>query len=351
MACRLLRNSPSVASRTGTPPAVSVLLPARNAEATLTPALRSVQRQTYADFECVLIDDGSSDATAAIAREFAASDPRFRLLQRPAAGLVASLNAGAAECRGRFIARMDADDLMHRERLAAQVRALEEDTALALVGTHVRLFPRTQLGTGMREYEIWLNQQQNTADLRADLFIESPLAHPTWMMRREVLARFPYRELPWTEDYDLLLRLVEAGEKIGVVPRRLLCWREHPGRLTHAAGNLRIEAFMEARAHFLARKFLLDHETYVLWGYGDTGRALRRALLPLGKTPSEIIEVHPGRIGQTIHGAKVIAPEELTAPAGRRLLASVARAGPRALVREALATAGWREGADFRCTA
>ena len=343
--------SAAVESTTKTRPVVSILLPARNAAATLEAALRSVRRQTLHDFECLLVDDGSIDETAAIARAYAAQDTRFRLISRPPAGLVASLQAGARECRGKYVARMDSDDLMHRERLAAQVEALDTDASLALVGTHVRLFPRASLGPGMREYESWLNSRQTPDDIRSDRFIESPLAHPSWMMRREILERFPYRELPWTEDYDLLLRLAESGEKLGVVPRRLMSWREHPGRQTHAAANLRIEAFTQARASFLASGLLANSADYVLWGYGHTGRALRRALLEHLRTPSLIVEVHPGRIGQRIHGAPVIPPAELGPPEGRKLLASVARPRPRSLVREALAQSGWEEGRDFLCTA
>src|SRR6185436_1300172 len=119
-------------------PLVSVLLPARDAATTLAASLRSVQRQRFRDWECVVVDDGSRDATLAQARAIAAADPRFTIVATAAGGLVAALNAGLARCRGTLVARMDADDVMHRDRLGAQVQALSDAPELWAVGTHVR---------------------------------------------------------------------------------------------------------------------------------------------------------------------------------------------------------------------
>lgn len=144
----------------------------------------------------------------------------------------------------------------------------------------------------------------------------------------------------WPEDYDLVLRLLEAGHEIGVVPRRLVCWRDHPRRLTHNDDAYRIERFTDAKAHFLVRGFLADTQRYVLWGYGHTGRALRRALAKLGRHPTHVVELHPGRLGQTIHGAPVVPPEALASLPRSRLVASVAGRGtdpdPRASTRARL---------------
>ena len=102
-------------------PLVSILLPARNAEATLPSCIRSIRRQSLTDWECVIVDDGSSDGTLEAARELAHRDDRFAVVPAGYRGLVAALNTGLAHCRGEFVARMDADDLMHRLRLEDQV--------------------------------------------------------------------------------------------------------------------------------------------------------------------------------------------------------------------------------------
>jgi glycosyltransferase involved in cell wall biosynthesis len=150
-------------------PRVSVLVPAWNAARTLTACLNSLQRQTLTSWQCVVVDDGSSDATAAVFGALAAQDPRFTLVSTPRRGLVHALNEGLGRCHAPLIARMDADDVMHPERLAAQVRALEDDATLAAVGCHVRIFPRATMSPRLHEYEAWLNGMQSADDVTRDV--------------------------------------------------------------------------------------------------------------------------------------------------------------------------------------
>lgn len=332
-------------------PRVSILLPAYRAPVTLAGALRSVERQTERDWECVVVDDGSSDGTAAVARAFAARDARFRVLGTPHTGLVGALNHGLAACRAPFVARMDADDVMHRERLAAQLRALQDDPDLDALGCHVRLFPRAALAEGMRAYEQWLNRIDSPGRVREEAFVECPVAHPTLMIRSRVLKRMRYRERGWPEDYDLMLRLLAEGRRIGVLPRRLLCWRHTPERLSQSCERYATARFTACKAAFLAEGFLSRSSRYVLWGYGATGKALRKALLAHGRRPSHIVELHPGRLGTRIHGAPVIRPEALATLRDRPIVASVAGAGPRQEIRADLRRMGFRECVDFVCAA
>ena len=160
-------------------PRVSVLLPARDAAGTLPGCLASLARQSEPRWECVLVDDGSRDGTAEVARRAAAADGRIRLVAGAGAGLVAALEAGLAHCTAPVVARMDADDLMHRERLAAQLALLDRRPGLDGVGCHVRLFPRRSLGPGYREYERWLGSIGSDEDVAREAFVECPLAHPT----------------------------------------------------------------------------------------------------------------------------------------------------------------------------
>jgi glycosyltransferase involved in cell wall biosynthesis len=326
-------------------------LPAFDAAATLPLALSSIARQSLADFECVVVDNGSRDGTAALARKFAAADPRICVVSAPETGLVRALGAGIDACRGRYVARMDADDVMHKRRLELQVAELERRPELAGVGCHVRLFPRRILSDGMRAYERWLNAIDGAKSVRKEAFVECPIAHPTLTVRRDLLESFGYRDAGWPEDYDLVLRLLAAGRELGVVPRRLLGWRDGPGRLSRNAPEYRNERITACKAVFLCQTLLRDHTRYVLWGYGDTGRNLARELAAQGRTPEHIVELHPGRIGQRIAGARVIAPSELSALPKRPLVASVAGPVARGQIRSALASFGYEETVDFVCAA
>jgi len=332
-------------------PSISVLLPAFDAGATLEDALRSVARQTETRWECVVVDDGSTDDTLAIAHEAARTDPRFRVMSVPHGGLVVALNSGLGLCRGRYVARMDADDLMHRLRLREQGALLDARPELHAAGCHVRLFPRHEVGPGYRAYESWLNGIDGDEVLLRDLFIECPVGHPTLMIRRDTLLEFGYRDLDWPEDYDLILRLAVAGRRIGMLPRRRHLWRLGAERLSRTADTYKPLRFTACKASFLARSFLSRTESYILWGYGGTGRAMRRALASEGKLPEYIVEVDPGRLSNRIHGAPVIPPAMLPEAPRRPVIVSVAGAGPREEIRDAMASMGFRETVEYVCTA
>jgi glycosyltransferase involved in cell wall biosynthesis len=266
-------------------------------------------------------------------------------------GLVAALNTGLAHCQGRFVARMDADDLMHCRRLEAQMHALAHNLELAAVGCHVRIFPRRQVPDGRRAYERWLNGMHTAQQVRRDAFVECPIAHPTLCICREVLMALGYRDCGWPEDYDLLLRLLTRGHQLGIVPQRLLCWRDHPQRLSRTSTVYTMERFTACKAAYLAGHFLATADTYILWGYGDTGKALRRALLAYGKTPAHIVEVHPGRLHQRIHNAPVIAPAALLSVPRHPVVVSVAGEEARRIIRQSMTEMGFVELHDFVCAA
>jgi glycosyltransferase involved in cell wall biosynthesis len=332
-------------------PLVSILLPVFDAEATLTACLRSIARQSERRWECVVVDDGSSDESRELAKAFARDDERFRVLSASHRGVVDALNLGLSECGGALIARMDADDIMRRDRIALQMAALEADPKLDGVGCHVRLFPRMGLTDGMVRYENWINAVAGTDDVRREALVECPLAHPTLMLRADALRRHGYRDRGWPEDYDLVLRLLEGGGRLGVVPRRLMAWRDGPDRLSRTHERYSLAAFTACKANTLARGFLKGHPEYVLWGHGDTGRALRRALLEHGLRPSHIVELHPGRLGQHIDGALVIPPDQLKDVLPRKVVVSVAGAEARTRIRSALADDGLAELRDYVVTA
>ena len=332
-------------------PAISILIPAYNAENTLAEALRSVRRQTEGDWECLVVDDGSSDGTVRIASAMASQDQRFRVVRLAHGGIVAALNAGAELCRGALVARLDADDLMVRRRLELQRQALDSDVSLAGVGCHVRFFPRLTMSDGLRNYERWLGAISQVEDVQREAFVECPLAHPTLMLRRAALLAAGYRDCAWPEDYDLVLRLLQQGERLGVVPQRLLHWRDGGGRLSRTSARYSLPAFVECKAEFLSSGFLRQVDRYVLWGFGDTGKALAEALARRGKHPAAIVELHPGRLGQLIRGVRVVPPEALRSLPRAPLVVSVAGLKPRNEIRAALADMGFAETRDFVCAA
>jgi hypothetical protein len=170
-----------------TAPIVSVLLPVRDEALYLAEALASLSAQTFSDFEVLVVDDGSTDGSSEIARDHARGDGRFRLVSQEALGIVAALEHGRAEARGRLIARMDGDDVALPGRLEAQVDALA-DGALAACGGRVAYFPEEAVRDGARRYERWLNGLVTPEAAARDVFVECPLPHPALTVRADALA-------------------------------------------------------------------------------------------------------------------------------------------------------------------
>ncbi len=324
---------------------ITVLLPAYNAVETILPALQSICAQSFSDFECLVIDDGSTDGTLDRIRSL--SDARIRLIARSHGGLVATLNAGLEQARGEFIARMDADDVCHPERFARQLELLRADPGLAAVGCGVRMFPDEQVAAGMRHYLSWLNSLVTPAQIAANIFVEMPLLHPAMMIRTSALRAIGgYRAGEFPEDYDMLLRLHAAGWKFANVAQILFEWREHPRRLSRTHPAYSPAAFRRLKADFLARLVLADRPEFAFWGVGRDGKKFIRELLRLGFTPRRFIDIDPKKIGSRYHGVPILSPEHGVSP-DALILVCVGARGAREEIRAFLQQRGMREGSDF----
>ena len=330
---------------------ISILLPVYNAEDTLKACLTSIVRQDFTRWKCLIVDDGSTDQSINISTQFADKDSRFQVIHCAHRGIVPSLNEGLNHIDTEFTARMDADDLMHSHRLREQFTYLRHRSSVAAIGSQVRIFPRSSMGQGLREYEKWLNGTTEYQTIRRDAFVECPIAHPTLFARTQELQAFGYRETGWTEDYDLILRMLLAGKQIESVPARLLAWRNGQQRLSRVDARCSITQFIKCKAHYLCADYLRDHAEYILWGYGKTGRQLAKELKSLGRTPKYIIDLHTGRIGNKIMGAPVVAPTDIEKLPQLPLLVSVARDAPRNEARRILDSLGRTELFDFVCAA
>jgi len=335
-------------SRPRSAPLVTVVLPVRDGAATLEAALRSLGAQTFSDFEVIVVDDGSCDDTARVARRWERRDGRFRLVRTPPGGIVPALQRGLAEARGTLVARMDADDVCHPVRLATQVDLLERRPALAGCGTGVRYVPAAGVTARAAEYAAWLNTMTTWKTVAANIFVECPLAHPTIMFRAAALSAVGgYRDRGWPEDYDLLLRLWRHGYRFVSVPRVLLDWNNREDRLSRTHPAYSLDAFRACRVHHLRRSLLAGRSGVVIWGAGPTGKKLAMECRREGIALRAFIEVDPRKIGQVIHGAPVRAAAAAKGFPDALHLGAVARSAGRETVRVAAVGEGLLDGVDF----
>jgi len=213
-------------------PIVSVLLPVFNGSEYLRESIESILDQTYTDFELILIDDGSTDDSPEIMRQF--DDPRIRQYQQENVGLAKTLNRGIELSRGEFIARQDQDDVSLPERLLKQVDFLESNQNCALVGSWAEILD------GSNRTERYHKHPTNSSTLKFELLFNNPFVHSSIMIRKGVLERLggyctdPKYQPP--EDYDLWARIARHYE-IANIPEVLLLYREVPQSMSRSGNS------------------------------------------------------------------------------------------------------------------
>jgi glycosyltransferase involved in cell wall biosynthesis len=217
-----------------TVPTLSVLMPVYNGATYLAQAIQSIQAQTVGNFELVVVNDGSTDATLDILWRFAKTDGRIKILTRSNTGIVGALNDGLAVCRAKFVARMDADDVAMDTRFAQQLAAIGQEPHCVALGS-AALFTDPE-GRPLKIYRPPLAHASIEDELARGN--GGALIHPTVLFRRDALtACGGYRErYNYIEDLDLYVRLLERG-RLANLPEVLLHYRQHPGSINHVQGN------------------------------------------------------------------------------------------------------------------
>ena len=211
-------------------PLISVVTAVYNGERYLAEAIESILRQSFTEFEFIIIYDGSVDSSPSILHSYAAKDARVRLVAHENRGLTPALNEGIALARGQFIARMDADDIALPERLQMQVAYLQTTPDCVIVGTKVMMMDADGCSLGP------LHVHATHAEIDRILLLGrgTTLVHPSVMFRADtVRAIGGYREkFTSVQDLDLYLRLAEKG-RLANLPNILLKWRQHPASINH----------------------------------------------------------------------------------------------------------------------
>jgi glycosyltransferase involved in cell wall biosynthesis len=341
----------SIAARA---PVVSVLLSVRDGEATLGRAVASIRAQTFREWEMIVVDDGSRDGTAELLRALVREEPRIRVLTREREGLVPALNAGLAELRGELVARMDADDEAHPERLAEQVAFLRspENREVGVVSCLVEFGGDRVRGQGYALHVDWLNTLVAPEEIALNRFIESPLANPSAMFRRELVAwHGAYRAGDFPEDYELWLRWLDAGVRIAKVPRVLLTWHDSPTRLTRTHPSYSPDAFFRAKAEWIAREVArcAGGRRVLVWGAGRPTRKRAAHLERFGVNIAGYVDVDAKKFTRAIGGTgrEVMGADALPPPGEVLVLGYVTSRGAREFIRADLSGRGFVEGRDF----
>ncbi len=331
---------------------ISVIMPVHNAGVYLADAVASILNQKNSTLELILVDDHSGDHAIEMLPIELIQDHRLKIFPSKGHGVVAAMKTGFAQAHGKYIARMDADDVSLADRLSKQLDYLQQHPEIGIAGGQVKIISNSDIAQGFLLYEKWLNQLCLPEDIERELFIESPIPNPTAFFRRESYELLDgYQDPEWAEDYDMWLRAHALGIKMGKPEGIVLHWRDHEHRLTHCDSRYDNKLFMLAKAYYLARScHHLKQRKVIIWGTGPTGVYFHDVLVKQNVEVEAFIEVNPRRIGGIKRGLPVLHFNQInqyTRSNKALIIGAVGARGARAKIRQALLDMGKEEGIDF----
>ena len=254
-----------------------MLLPVKNGGAYLRDSIKSILNQTYDNFELIIIDDGSSDDSTSIIREFDCS--RLSSYEQSNRGLAATLNRAIELSTGEYIARQDQDDVAHPQRLAKQVEFLEAHPQCAMVGTWASIW------TGESESSRVHRHPTDNLVLKFELLFDNPFVHSTILLRKSALAKvglYSTNESRQPEDYELWSRIAREFE-VANIPEILEIYREVPNSMSRAKLNPFLDHVIDISADNIA---FITGRAYPHQVAVDLSALARRAYHRVSRKPS-----------------------------------------------------------------
>ncbi|KAF3981792.1 MAG: glycosyltransferase [Methylococcales symbiont of Hymedesmia sp. n. MRB-2018] len=234
---------------------VSVLMPVYNAEKYLDEAIQSILNQTFTDFEFIIINDGSSDNSLNIIKKYQQQDSRIVVVSRENKGLIFSLNEGVSLVKGKYIVRMDADDISLPTRIERQIAFLEEHN-LDICGSA----------------SVWFNQQGeqipfchaiSDRDIKFSFMFYCALQHPTVIMNTCIFKSLAYdQDFKYAEDYKMWIDVALQGYKIGNTPEVLFKYRQHENQICHQYAEEQEQCAKEIALYYLSQLKEVEIEKY-----------------------------------------------------------------------------------------
>jgi len=331
-------------------------MPVHNAGDYLKPAVDSVLSQRDVQLELLIVDDHSTDnAISELAIAKLPANLTVRIIHSPDRGIVAALNEGIRQATMPFIARMDSDDIAAPKRLITQLNYLREHPNVDICGGKVEMIAEHPIGGGYAAYQQWINKLCTHEAIEHSFFIESPIPHPTALMRTALIRQLGgYHDCDWPEDYDLWCRALIAGKIFGKPSGdTLLQWRDHASRLSRSDTRYHKQQFLRCKAHYLSQYLLArDIDQCIIWGTGPTGLKLHDYLDDNGVTVRAFIDVAPKMQGRLKRGKPLIIVDREINPQGlsvinAMIIVAVSARGAREKIKDHLKDYGLDEMQNF----
>ncbi len=289
---------------------ISILLPFYNEENYIRQCLRSIQGQSYTNWELIAIDDQSTDGSPEIVREMQKKDGRIKYLLNPEKGVIKALSNGFKESRGDLITRMDADDYKTPDNLMELAGLVSSEGTIATGMVKYFSDEADGLQGGYARYEKWINNVIRDEACFSHVYKECTIPSPCWMVCREDLIKAgAFNSERYPEDYDLNLRFHQAGLKVRSVKKVIHYWRDHNRRVTRNDHRYSDNFFIDLKLPYFIDNECDDGSNIVLWGAGKKAKEVAKRLVS-EQFPFQWISNNKRKLGLDIYGVRLKAQKD-----------------------------------------
>lgn len=290
---------------------VSILMPVYNTRSFLEKCLYSIVNQSLTNWELIAIDDHSTDGSDLILKQFAQQDSRIKTFPNPGKGIIHALRSALEKSSGKYITRMDSDDIMATNKLELLHLELQQKGRGYLSCGHVAYFSENTLGEGYKKYAQWLNSLITNQNHYQEIYRECVIPSPCWMIHREDLDQCgAFKPNTYPEDYDLCFRFYQHKIKIASTNGLLHYWRDHGERASRNKPEYTDNAFIPLKVDYFSKLDYSPDRPLVLWGAGKKGKRIA-SLLMEKHIPIEWVCNTPGKWGKIIHNTTLKPTEYL----------------------------------------
>lgn len=300
-------------------PIISALMSVYNGAEFVAETIESILAQTYTDFELIIVNDGSTDQTRQVIENF--NDDRIRLFNfEHNQGIGPALTWGLSKVRGKYIAKVDSDDISLPTRFEEELKYLQENPEIDLVGSFMEYFPHNEEVRMSQRYhyckeviEKELNSVVSWQEMREKLFWFCAINHPNMMGKTEVIKKIGYLDVPVGTDYHLFYNLNKLGHKMANIPKVLVKMRVINSSITATKKDKFFRDVLYRIKREEIRNLFIGNKLNYIWGSGVMGQQLLTALTNDGlfETVNGFIDSDPTKDRQIVMNKAIYSPEIL----------------------------------------
>lgn len=312
-------------------------MPVYNAEAYLFECIDSIIKQSYTNWELIAVDDQSTDDSLSILSDYSSKNSNIKIHTTTNKGIIPALHEAFIQSNGVLITRMDADDIMHVDKLLLLSNTLLKSGRGHLATAFVRYFSDSKLGDGYTKYENWLNGLTNQEINFTEIYKECVIPSPCWMCYRSDLQNCDaFNPQTYPEDYDLCFRFRKVGLKVIAVRQVLHYWRDHSHRSSRNDPNYSDNSFLNLKMQYFLEDDFDPIKKMVLWGAGRKGKTIAKELIK-NNIPFQWLTNNTEKIDKQIYGVVLQNDKKFEFTNSHQVIIAVAQQNESNLIRTRMA--------------